>query len=385
MGVDPVLREGIWTHLTELSTKEQLTVLITTHYVEEARAANRCGLMRDGRMLAEDSPQALIEQFQRPSLDAVFLRLCKTTEFEKSQPKGVIDGVFVSASPNHTAKFTLSPVASFPKDAQPKVEIACTTKSRPASVPANAANWKSQLSAMVIKNVNTILRNKLLMTFNFMLPTLEVILFCSCIGLNMHSVDVAVYAAPDDRSNLSQTILQSLSPELIHQKMYFTAEDAITAVRSGEAYVALTLYGNFSDCLLERMTSMSLAFSEPEPQILTNSTIHLFPDMANQLMVMAVHEEVVRVFTQIGKQLLVAHGASGSLLDLPVQMEEPVVGTANPIYRNYMAPGSILSIAFLSAIPLTAMVLVVERQRGLIERSMVCGASYFVSIIIIIK
>ena len=37
----------------------QVTTIITTHYVDEARGANRVGFLRAGRLLAEDSPQVL--------------------------------------------------------------------------------------------------------------------------------------------------------------------------------------------------------------------------------------------------------------------------------------------------------------------------------------
>lgn len=40
--------------------------MITTHYIEEARKADRVGLMRNGKLLAEESPDYLIEQFNQP-------------------------------------------------------------------------------------------------------------------------------------------------------------------------------------------------------------------------------------------------------------------------------------------------------------------------------
>ena len=40
VGVDPMLRQSIWNHLIRLSTEQKKTILITTHYIEEARQAN---------------------------------------------------------------------------------------------------------------------------------------------------------------------------------------------------------------------------------------------------------------------------------------------------------------------------------------------------------
>ncbi|XP_065560210.1 ABC transporter G family member 20-like isoform X2 [Artemia franciscana] len=76
VGVDPLLRQSIWDHLVSLVREQHKTVIITTHYIEEARQANTIGMMRSGRLLAEESPQTLLSIYNLPSLEDVFLRLC---------------------------------------------------------------------------------------------------------------------------------------------------------------------------------------------------------------------------------------------------------------------------------------------------------------------
>ena len=41
VGVDPLLRQTIWRHLTKISRTTTTTIIITTHYVEEAKQAHR--------------------------------------------------------------------------------------------------------------------------------------------------------------------------------------------------------------------------------------------------------------------------------------------------------------------------------------------------------
>ena len=41
VGVDPLVRQKIWAHLLSLSKERGTTTIITTHYVEEARGADR--------------------------------------------------------------------------------------------------------------------------------------------------------------------------------------------------------------------------------------------------------------------------------------------------------------------------------------------------------
>ena len=79
VGVDPVVRARIWSHLQSL-THTGVTIIITTHYIEEARDANMVGIMRNGRLLAQESPGLLMERHQAQTLEKVFLRLCIETE-----------------------------------------------------------------------------------------------------------------------------------------------------------------------------------------------------------------------------------------------------------------------------------------------------------------
>ena len=83
VGVDPVLRQKVWQHLTTLTKSKGKTVIITTHYIEEARGADRVGFMRGGRLLAEGSPSSLMIQHSLTSLESVFLTLCVSDQYKK--------------------------------------------------------------------------------------------------------------------------------------------------------------------------------------------------------------------------------------------------------------------------------------------------------------
>ena len=76
VGVDPELRARIWNHLQDISSSGT-TIVITTHYIDEAGKANRVGLMRDGILLAEDTPKSVMESQSASSLEEAFLALCR--------------------------------------------------------------------------------------------------------------------------------------------------------------------------------------------------------------------------------------------------------------------------------------------------------------------
>ena len=61
-GLDPQNRVGIWSYIRELNRSRGLTLLLTTHYMDEAEAlASHVGIVDKGRLVAEGEPQRLVE------------------------------------------------------------------------------------------------------------------------------------------------------------------------------------------------------------------------------------------------------------------------------------------------------------------------------------
>lgn len=75
VGLDPLLRNKIWNYLIEITETQKVTVLLTTHYIEEARQSTRVGLMRGGEMIAEDSAENILRMTECDSLDEAFSKI----------------------------------------------------------------------------------------------------------------------------------------------------------------------------------------------------------------------------------------------------------------------------------------------------------------------
>jgi ABC-2 type transport system ATP-binding protein len=72
-GLDPEVRAVMWDEIARLAHKEGLTILLTTHYLEEAdRLAGRLAILDRGRVVAEGSPEELKGELRG---DAVHVRL----------------------------------------------------------------------------------------------------------------------------------------------------------------------------------------------------------------------------------------------------------------------------------------------------------------------
>ncbi len=74
-GLDPQSRAAMWDEITALATVDQVTVLLTTHYLDEAdRLAGRVAIVDRGRVVAEGDPGQLKRDLGVDSLDEVYLR-----------------------------------------------------------------------------------------------------------------------------------------------------------------------------------------------------------------------------------------------------------------------------------------------------------------------
>lgn len=189
VGIDPVLRNKIWSYLQELTVKEAKTVILTTHYIEEARNANTIALMRYGSLLAEANPDQLLATFRMSTIEEVFLNLCETGD----------------ASPNVTVKD--GPLPQDQKINQNQILPATGPKSgkrqRPGSrnvffAPYNGKNPQSGFFNWlrvwaIIADSFTFINGKIwTILVACLLPTCQIYLFHYSIGKPIPNLPIAV-------------------------------------------------------------------------------------------------------------------------------------------------------------------------------------------------
>ncbi|WP_128433540.1 ABC transporter ATP-binding protein [Streptomyces cyaneus] len=75
VGLDPVLRRDLWGLFHDIAASRGATLLISSHVMDEAERCHRLLLMREGRILADDTPDALRTRTQSETVEAAFLHL----------------------------------------------------------------------------------------------------------------------------------------------------------------------------------------------------------------------------------------------------------------------------------------------------------------------
>jgi ABC-2 type transport system ATP-binding protein len=85
LGLDPQTRESIWQYISKLNKKEDITVLMTTHYMEEAdKLCDTVAIMNQGKIITADSPLNLKRELKA---DTITIRVDKPDKFIKEAKK----------------------------------------------------------------------------------------------------------------------------------------------------------------------------------------------------------------------------------------------------------------------------------------------------------
>jgi ABC-2 type transport system ATP-binding protein len=74
VGIDPVLRAFFWDYFRKLANAG-LTIVITSHVMDEAERADRIGLMRAGKLIEEGTPREIKRKYGTGTIEEVFIKL----------------------------------------------------------------------------------------------------------------------------------------------------------------------------------------------------------------------------------------------------------------------------------------------------------------------
>ena len=84
-GVDLELRHDLWKYLSRLRDEQRISILLTTHYLEEAEAlCDRISMIQGGRIVAEGTVPEIIDRYGGPRLEDAYLRVMRGAVAEAS-------------------------------------------------------------------------------------------------------------------------------------------------------------------------------------------------------------------------------------------------------------------------------------------------------------
>ncbi|XP_057369450.1 ABC transporter G family member 20-like [Daphnia carinata] len=391
VGVDPILRHSIWNHLVRQSVEHGRTVIVTTHYIEEARQAHTVGMMRSGRLLVEDSPEKLLRTFQLSSLEDVFVQFCIRADGRHSigQVSSTGSNAVICDSTESIASQTLSRETNVNTENPLNVsETIQPVKDDCVSSKAGLCqsfNYKNilpcphRLSVLIRKNYLMSFRNIGLFLLTFLMPIFQSAVSNITLGneptdLRMAIINdeldpglgrVCTNATDCEYSMLSCRYLRYINDKII-QVPYENISDAIEAGRRGHVWGVVHFGRNFTEEFEMRDWAIGL-------ENVIDRRINVHMDTSNQQVAVFIQKWLVEAYDGFVKDFSKVCGHNPEAGGMPLTFLDPVYGRKDTPFTEFMAPGLMISIIYSAALLLTAATMVAEKEQGLLDRSLVAG------------
>ncbi|MGM0679691.1 MAG: ATP-binding cassette domain-containing protein, partial [Pseudomonadota bacterium] len=90
-GVDPVARDYFWNELIELARRDNVTIFISTHFMNEAERCDRISLMHAGKVLVTDTPSAITQATDTDNLEEAFIHYLEAGVSRATSEPEVLD------------------------------------------------------------------------------------------------------------------------------------------------------------------------------------------------------------------------------------------------------------------------------------------------------
>uniref|UniRef100_A0A0A9YZT4 ABC transporter G family member 23 n=3 Tax=Lygus hesperus TaxID=30085 RepID=A0A0A9YZT4_LYGHE len=353
VGIDVVLSESIWEKLVEMSTTEGKTVIITTHYIQEARRSNTIGLMRNGKILAEDDPATMMREHDSSSLEDVFLKLCR---------QELILNDYGDEDLPDDNKFN-------------------STKSEYHLLQSTCFEW-DRVRAYSMKSFIWMRRNIALVLFTLLLPILQCTLISLTIGEDPCGIKLGIVndeiltntlAVTEETECASNSSLSREFLNILHSKGltlvdYQTLEAAHGGARKNEVWGVAYFNRNYSSSVYERLNKGPKALDSA----INSSEVLVWLDMSSQvmgkIMKQRIEETAVELFVRVIRRCNFSTIPPGSLAK-----EQAVFGTLNLSFRQFMTPANAVLFTFYLPMMFTLGAMLMEKTSGLFERSVVAG------------
>lgn len=436
VGVDPLLRQSIWRYLKRLAREENKTIIITTHYIEEAAQADQVALMRAGEILVQDEPERIMQRFNCKTLEEAFLRICndiRTNSEDQDTPSHSLklgSGISrVNPLPNITNPAMMAPVQAYIKTPDSKLSLRCSrsqsstlpeldnssqmrrNKFKPESQETLTGSTKSVrhrdkarlnrstklmetsrlLLALMYKNYRRNLNSIPLVAFQFLLPIIQMVSFSLCVGGRPSNVGLGLvnrdtlpnnltggfYTSSGTEYELPKELLSTKFLEFIDNSVlsirnYNNLELALADVRKAKLWAAMEFHENFTTSFIQRFDIDNIY--QLEPSTIKQSVIKLYPDRSNKILDMICIRILVNSFRDfLGSQFDQFEKLPLEVKEAIFDIEPNLISNSIDGYTESISAGLLVSLTYIMAAGLTTFIMVVERGEGILERTYTSG------------
>jgi ribosome-dependent ATPase len=212
-GVDPLARDRFWEILIDLSRNQEVTIFISTHFMNEAERCDRISLMDSGHVLATDTPAGLVKARGAATLEDAFISYLEEATRQRS-------AAAAATPPVRTGEVALPS-------------------------PMRSLFSLRRLLAYTIREALELLRDPIRLGFSLFGTTLLMLVFGFGVSTDVNNLSFAVL--DQDQSPESRAYLEELrgSAYFVEKPVIANDADLISRLKSGDIKAAIEIPPNF--------------------------------------------------------------------------------------------------------------------------------------------
>ncbi|ODM91521.1 ABC transporter G family member 23 [Orchesella cincta] len=395
----------IWEHLYNLALNHGKTVVITTHYTEEAKLANKIGIMRNGRFLAEDTPANLIQAFNCNLLEEVTLKLCRADEISnqissdtspatqhkmnifkfKSSWKETVTSAVAKHDGHSVGVFKRS--TEFDTIITNDVEIPRFNLSRRTSRLDSFFHELKKVQGIAMVQGLSVLRQKVFLAFFVLLPTIQGSIMFNTMGRQPRLMKVGVVNNEllnwTSQCNSESFVNEScdftfLSCKFIHEIQssdivnlipFNSEEDARPKALEGHVKGYITFPANFSDYTLESLATRPF----PSNESMDGSRIGMHLDFSQYVESLFMLQHFLESHSIYLQHLAESCQINKNVARVPFEFRKPVYESLDDSYTEFFVPGIMLCAIIVCVASITAILYLNDKNNGTLGRGQVAG------------
>jgi len=346
-GVDPASRRLFWDWIYQLA-KGGTTILVTTHYMDEAARCTRLAFLSRGHLIAVGTQDEITRQFGQESIEDVFIELQRRDEGTAGEGgRAMGDGKRSGASSPNSQRQPAASTSSQPPAAVPPSPVA----HRPS--PGKPAS--RSLAPMLWKEFVQMRRDRFTLGMMIGLPAIQLLLFGFAIRTEVRHLPTVVL--DQSRTTESRAFVDAVrnTGNFDIVGTIGSRDDLRKKIERGDARAGVVIPPDFETDIKRRRTA--------EAQVIVDAADPLASSAAISGAALA------------GQARSAALGPPGVRRPLPIDVR--VRPWYNPGLESaiYIVPGIIGLLLTLTLLMITAMALVRERERGTLEQLIVTPIS----------
>jgi len=346
-GVDPASRRLFWDWIYQLA-KGGTTILVTTHYMDEAARCTRLAFLSRGHLIAVGTQDEITRQFGQESIEDVFIELQRRDEGTAGDGRRAAgDGEPSDGSPSDSQRQPATSTSS----QQP----AAVPPSPAARLPSPAKPPPRSLLPMLWKEFVQMRRDRFTLGMMIGLPAIQLLLFGFAIRTEVRHLPTVVL--DQSRTTESRAFVDAVrnTGNFDIVGSIGSRTDLQRKIERGDARAAVVIPHDFEADIKRRRTA--------EAQVIVDAADPLASSAAISGAALA------------GQARSAALGPPGARRPLPIDVR--VRPWYNPGLESsiYIVPGIIGLLLTLTLLMITAMALVRERERGTLEQLIVTPIS----------